>query len=678
MVHVQSPVARRGLRLTVGRKVLIGFACVLVLLLAVGGLNYDGLGRVSRQIDGYTHAVSLVDATSEVDRAFLALRLQAREFVQFSDDAHAQALDAAVAQVREKLDAALAVAGTGPQHDKLAAMRDDVEGYAQNVGKIVALSREHVKLMSSIVTPQGPAMVAALRVLYYKADFEKQAFVSKLTDTLISKATLFQYNTGSLVHEWNADLFAQTDHLADEINTAFEGLEGFAKEQFGTEFMVAQKLSARYVPAALQAIKTHHEIHALLDGAMSDTGRALAEKADALRHDGFAERTAITAETDRTVRWSSELSLGLALGGLLFGLVLALVTGRGLSRPIIAMTAAMQKLAGGDKTVAIPATGRRDEIGQMAEAVEVFKQNALAVEQLQAERLAQERQASEERRVTRAKLADDLETSVRGVIDAVSASATSMESRAQAFTTIATRANEQASAVADASGMAASNVQTVAAAAEELSASIREIGQQVDHSTRIASQAVGETERTNAAVRSLSAAAQKIGAVVNLINQIASQTNLLALNATIEAARAGEAGKGFAVVAGEVKSLATQTARATGEIAQQIADIQVATGEAVMAIEGIGRTVGEISGIAAAIAAAVEQQGAATREIARNVQEAATGTTEVTTHIAGVREAAGETGEAAAFVLAAANDLSRQSDALQQAVARFLASMRAA
>jgi methyl-accepting chemotaxis protein len=682
MTQLQSPVgerrARRRARLTLGRKIFLGFACLLVLLLAVGGLNYDGLARITGQIGSYTRAVSLVDATSDIDRAFLVLRLRTGEFVQASDDAHAKLLDQAVADVREKLDAALALAGTGPRRDTLAAMRDDVEGYAQNVAKIVELSRAQIKLMATIVTPQGPALVAALRVLYYKADFEKQNFVSKLADTLIGKATLFQYNTGSLVRDWNHDLFGQTDHLADEINSGLDGLEGFAKEQYGTEFGIVRKLASRYLPAALAAIKSNHEIHELLDGAMASSAQSLAEKADVLRHGGLDERATITRETEGFMRWSSSLSLMLCLGGLAFGLVLALLTGRSLARPIVAMTAAMQRLAGGDKAVEIPAIGRGDEIGQMAEAVQVFKQNALAVERLEAERLAREREAAAERVATRTKLADEFEASVHNVVEAVSSAAASMESRAQAFSATAERANQQASAVAAASGTAASNVQTVAAAAEQLSASIREISQQVDHSTRIATQAVGETARTNAAVQSLSAAAQKIGDVVRLINEIAGQTNLLALNATIEAARAGEAGKGFAVVAGEVKSLATQTAKATGDIAQQIADIQVATGEAVMAIEGIGRTVGEISSIAAAIAAAVEQQGAATQEIARNVQEAASGTTEVTSHIAGVRQAAGETGEAAAFVLAAANDLSRQSGALKQAVARFLANVRAA
>ncbi|MBV8166217.1 MAG: HAMP domain-containing protein, partial [Alphaproteobacteria bacterium] len=516
------------------------------------------------------------------------------------------------------------------------------------------MSRSHRRLATDVVTPQGPAFLAALKRLYFKADFEKETLILKPIDTASNRGTLFQYNANTLIHGWDQPLFNQTQRLAEEIKTALEGLDNLTKDTpYAEGVQEARAIATTFLPGALEAITVNHALHDLLDGEMDDAGRAIADQAEALRRDGVATRVAITQETDGFMSWASTLSLGLCLGGLAVGLVLALVIGRGLSRPIVAMTAAMQKLAGGDKSVEVPAVGRADEIGQMAGAVQIFKQNALAVDQLQAEQRAQAQRTAEEQRAARIRLADEFEASVRGVVEAVSSAASSMEARAGAFSAAAAQANRQASAVAAASGTAAGNVQTVAAAAEQLFASIREIGQQVSHSTDIAQQAVGEAERTDSAVRSLSAAAQKIGEVVGLINQIASQTNLLALNATIEAARAGEAGKGFAVVAGEVKSLATQTARATGDIAQQIAGIQQATDAAVTAIQGIGRTVGEVNAIAASIAAAIEQQGAATQEIARNVQEAAAGTSEVTTHIAGVNQAAGETGAAAEFVLTA-------------------------
>ncbi|CCQ73886.1 globin-coupled sensor protein [Magnetospira sp. QH-2] len=271
---------------------------------------------------------------------------------------------------------------------------------------------------------------------------------------------------------------------------------------------------------------------------------------------------------------------------------------------------------------------------------------------------------------------DRFEQNVHGMVQVVASASTELQATAQAMESTAVRTSERATAVAAAAEEAATNVQTVAAAAEQLSGSIGEISQQVAQSTHIASNAVMEAERTNEQVSGLASAAQKIGEVVDLINDIASQTNLLALNATIEAARAGEAGKGFAVVASEVKNLASQTAKATDEIARQISEIQAATREAVGAIQGIGSTISEINDISASIAASVEQQGAATQEIARNVEQASAGTNEVTSHIVEVTAAADETGHSAGEVLAASRELSSQAESLTIEVRDFLDELR--
>jgi methyl-accepting chemotaxis protein len=275
-------------------------------------------------------------------------------------------------------------------------------------------------------------------------------------------------------------------------------------------------------------------------------------------------------------------------------------------------------------------------------------------------------------------LADAFESSVKGVVQAVAGSASDLSGNAQKMTAVADDASKRATAVAAASEQASTNVQTVASAAEELSGSITEISRQVAQSTKISGQAVEEADKANAQVRTLTETAQKIGDVVKLINAIAGQTNLLALNATIEAARAGEAGKGFAVVASEVKSLANQTAKATGDIAAQVSAIQDATRQAVEAIKSIGGTIGRINEISTAIAAAVEEQNAATNEIARNVQQASAGTTEVSANIVGVTQSAAETGKAASDLLRAAGTLTQQSESLRSAVDGFLRKIRAA
>ena len=347
------------------------------------------------------------------------------------------------------------------------------------------------------------------------------------------------------------------------------------------------------------------------------------------------------------------------------------------SSPIQAMTTAMKRLADHDLTTIVEGIERKDEIGSMANAVQVFKDNMIKGDELAAAQAA-ENEAKQKRAARLEGLTNAFETKVGTLVQSLSAAATEMESTASSKTDLAEQGNSKAMMVATASEQTSANVQTVATATEELSASIQEISKQVATSSRIANQAVEDARATDAVVQELAVGAQKIGEIIQLINDIAGQTNLLALNATIEAARAGDAGKGFAVVASEVKSLATQTAKATDEISTQITQIQNATGQAVTAINGIGATIQEMSEIAAAIASAVEEQGAATLEISRNVQQAAQGTEEVSRSIIDVKQASTDTGAASAQVLGAAGELARNSNDLSSEVDSFLAGVKAA
>ncbi|HEX2116061.1 MAG TPA: HAMP domain-containing methyl-accepting chemotaxis protein [Alphaproteobacteria bacterium] len=379
------------------------------------------------------------------------------------------------------------------------------------------------------------------------------------------------------------------------------------------------------------------------------------------------------SDADRaSMLFFSLLAAALALAALVTAMIARLI-----ARPIVGMTQAMTALADGNKQIDVVGADRKDEIGAMAKAVLVFKENMVRSDALAAEQ-ARERAAREERARRVESSAQRFDQSVSGVIRSVSAATTQLQGSAQTMSAAAEEASRQATAVASASDEASTNVQTVASAAEELSSSIDEIGRQVSQSARIAQAAVNDAEKTNHTVQGLADAAQRIGDVVKLINDIAAQTNLLALNATIEAARAGEAGKGFAVVAAEVKNLANQTAKATEEIGAQIAGIQASTKESVAAIQGIGSTIREINEIATSIASAVEEQGAATREIARNVQQAAAGTSEVSSNIAGVTKASSTTGQTAGEVLSAAQEMAKQAESLRGEVERFLAEVKAA
>jgi len=384
------------------------------------------------------------------------------------------------------------------------------------------------------------------------------------------------------------------------------------------------------------------------------------------------------ASNDETVASTySQIGISVVIA-ILIGLGMAFYIGNNIATPIGRMTDAMRKLSEGDTTVEIEGVGRKDEVGDMAEATQVFKVNAIETERLRKEQAEQEERTAEEKRLQMVELADQFESSVGSVIGAVASSATELQHTAQTMSSTAEQANSQSGEAAHACEEASVNVQTVASAAEELSASISEISRQISESNRISTEAVDEADATSVAVRGLKDAAQKIGEVVDLISDIAEQTNLLALNATIEAARAGEAGKGFAVVAAEVKSLATQTAKATDEIGLQVQTMRDATDSTVNSIESITTVIKQISDNSSSIAAAVEQQNASTQEISRNVQQAAGGTQQVVENMGGVRQAAEHTGTSASEVLSAASELSRQSETLRGEVDQFIDGLRAA
>jgi methyl-accepting chemotaxis protein len=372
------------------------------------------------------------------------------------------------------------------------------------------------------------------------------------------------------------------------------------------------------------------------------------------------------------ILWSVSAVVFLIIGAGIFGVAFGVI------RPIAAMTGVMKDLAGGDLNVAIPALSRGDEVGAMARAVQVFKDNALRVQSMEAEQASLKLKAEGDRKAAMLAMADGFDSAIGKIIQTVSTASSELESSAGRLTKTAEVTQSLSATVASASEQSSANAQSAAAAAEEMASSVSEISRQVMDSHRISREAVGQVEQTNARIADLSQSAGRIGEVVKMISAVAEQTNLLALNATIEAARAGEAGRGFAVVASEVKALATQTAKATEEISEQVGQMQAATDQSVASIRDIGGTISRIAEISQAIAAAVEEQGAATQEISRSVQQAAQGASQVAGSITDVNRGASDTGAASSHVHALAQSLLGQSNHLRGEVEKFLSTVRAA
>jgi methyl-accepting chemotaxis protein len=456
-----------------------------------------------------------------------------------------------------------------------------------------------------------------------------------------------------------------TDPKRIEINKA---LKASMEAYFAvTDKSVGLSTSGNRDAARSISIGDARELRAKAGKDLSDRVAALGEDLEAAR----LRSQELAGETSKQLMISAGVGLAFAVG------LLVLIAMKGVVKPLSSMTAAMGRLAGGDLEVEVVGTRRKDEVGELARSLQVFKDNAI-----EARRLAEAAEAENQAKMRRAQRLDELtkafQSSSSELVRSLSAAASEMEATSGSMSATAEETNQQAAAVASAAEQTSANVQTVAASTEELASSVNEISRQVGESSKIANEAVEEARRADVIVQSLTQGAQKIGDVVALIDEIASQTNLLALNATIEAARAGEAGRGFAVVASEVKELAAQTGRATSEISSQITEIQTATQQAVEALRSIGGTIDSISKITYTVAAAVEEQGAATHEIARNVQQAAQGTQAVTGNIEQVREAAGVTGAASAQVLSAARELAQHSANLGNEVESFLTNVQAA
>ena len=658
-------------------KIMLGFAVVLAISAASMGFAYLGFERVSDGVDSYRRSVQEADLSRDIDRELISYRSLARYFVATGKEEDGKAALAAEASLKEAITTSMKGTTNPTRLEQIVKLEREFRIFTKIFADILKVKDESTRIAQNQLARTGNSLRYKLDDLPSNAEDDEMPVITlgakKVTEqfqAVTALANTFVVNSDKTVAASALARLKFVENSLKAISSTNEKIREGIKEVGG--------MLEEYRQSLTKLVDNSKEIDELTL-EMTESAAAINKGSGAMKSDLLTDQKRLEAESDATIGETERLILILAAGGFLLGCAWAFLLGKGISRPMTAMCTAMRELAAGNFEVVLPGLGRKDELGEMASAVEEFKVQAVARgERDVATQEAQNKAASAARRAELIRFADEFEAAVGAIVANVSSSAVQLEAAAGTLTRTAETTQSLSSQVAGASEEASTNMQSVASATEELSASVDEIGRRVKESSQIAEAAVRQAEQTDGRIGKLSRAAQEIGDVVKLITAIAEQTNLLALNATIEAARAGDAGRGFAVVASEVKSLASQTAKATDEISNHISGMQGATQESVAAIKEIGGTIGRISDIASTIASAVEQQSSATQEIARSVQNVAQGTQEAAANVMHVNRGATETGSASEEVLNSARTLSSESTLLREELDRFMANIRAA
>lgn len=658
-------------------KIVLGFAVVLVISAVSMGFAWLGFEHVSEGVAAYRKSVTEADLARNIDRELISYRALVRYYVATGKEEDSKAAIAAETGLKDAINQSMRGTTNPARLEQITKLEREFRAFTKIFAEILKTKEESEYLTKNALTRSEMSLEYKLDDLASTAtdvDLPAVAFQAKSITTQFQAIKVFANN---FVVSGDTAAATSTSSRLSFLENGFKNIPA-TNEKIEPVVKEMMALLKTYRESFAKLVENKKLITELTE-EMGDSAEVIMKGAAAMKAALVADQTRFEQESNATISDTERLILMLAVGGFLLGAVWAFMLSRGISKPMVAMCKAMRELAAGNFDVVLPGLGRKDELGEMASAVEEFKMQAIAkAERDAAEQEAHNKASAAARRGELIRFADEFESAVGSIVANVSASAAQLETAAGTLTRTAETTQSLSSQVAETSGQASSDMQSVAAATEELSASVNEIGRRVRESNDIAIAAVRQAEETDDRIGKLSKAAQQIGDVVKLITAIAEQTNLLALNATIEAARAGEAGRGFAVVASEVKSLASQTAKATDEISGHISGMQGATQESVTAIKEIGGTIGKISEIASTIASAVEEQGSATQEIARSVQNVAKGTQAASDNVMQVNRGATETGSASEEVLHSARSLSSESTRLREELDRFMANIRAA
>ena len=670
----------------IGNK--LGLAGAVGVLLAVGMMvnQITTESTVGAANDGADRSQRVADSTLAAQLNLRQMQLAARGIRLARSQSEVEKGTAEIRQFAKleakDMEAALAIAQRPETRERLQKIKTLMESYTAGTEELAKAQSDllvQIDKRSAIAGDWTKAIEAQL----------SSPMLERLPNRLDVEKLLHQADASlntMLASVWRFGATGDVEMLgviAVAEGTLADALKAARKETSDKEFHgridAMESIVKKFLAANQAAVKTEELKAQILAERTVKVVNEAGELMEAAVSNAQKNRNVSKEEVAAATAQANWISLTLAIVVVIALIASVAFSFLGVARPMTRLNAALGEMAGGNLDVVIPGANRGDEIGDLAKTVTIIRENAEQKARDEAEtKIRQDEIVAQQRKADIVKLADQFESAVGEIVDTVSSASTELEASAGTLSATAERSQELTTMVASASEEASTNVQSVASATEELSSSVNEISRQVQESARMATDAVGQARATNERVGELTKAAARIGDVVELINTIAEQTNLLALNATIEAARAGEAGRGFAVVASEVKALAEQTSKATGEIGQQITGMQAATQESVSAIKEISSTIEKLSEISSNIAAAVEEQGAATQEISRNVQQAAHGTQQVSTNIIDVQRGASETGSASAQVLSAAQSLSGDSNRLKLEVGKFLQTVRAA